>query len=91
MSQIPNAGSISQFQGYFDTLRMELADTGVDVMTVCPGPVDTPFMREIFGRDLLEKRKVCVHIHLTMHVAMPPRLYTQYYVDSLWLYLSGCS
>ncbi len=46
-------------QGYFDTLRMELADTGVGILTVCPGPVDTPFMRELFGKELVQKRKVC--------------------------------
>jgi dehydrogenase/reductase SDR family protein 7 len=26
-------------QGYFDALRMELSDTGIDVLSVCPGPV----------------------------------------------------
>lgn len=44
-------------QGYFDTLRMELADTGVGVLNVCPGPVDTSFMRDLFGKELLEKQK----------------------------------
>lgn len=48
-------------QGYFDTLRMELADTGVGVLTVCPGPVDTPFMRELFGKELEERQKVSDH------------------------------
>ena len=38
---------------------MELADTGVGVLTVCPGPVDTPFMRELFGKELVQKQKVC--------------------------------
>ncbi len=45
-------------QGYFDTLRMELADTGVGVLNVCPGPVDTPFMRELFGKEIVQKQKV---------------------------------
>lgn len=46
-------------QGYFDSLRMELADSGVNVLTVCPGPVDTPFMREMFGKEFLEEQQVC--------------------------------
>ena len=33
--------STSISQGYFDALRMELVDTGVDVLNVCPGPVES--------------------------------------------------
>ncbi len=38
---------------------MELADTGVGILNVCPGPVDTPFMRELFGKEIVQKKKVC--------------------------------
>lgn len=36
-------------QGFFDTLRMEIADSGVTVHMVCPGPVQTPFFKRLFG------------------------------------------
>ena len=36
-------------QGFFDTLRMEIADSGVTVHMVCPGPVDTPYFKRHFG------------------------------------------
>lgn len=35
--------------GFFDTLRMEIADTGVSVHMVCPGPVQTPYFKRLFG------------------------------------------
>ncbi len=31
---------------------MEVADKGIEIQSVCPGPVDTPFMREIFGTQI---------------------------------------
>ena len=31
------------FQGYFDTLRMEVSDKSISILSVCPGPVETPF------------------------------------------------
>ena len=34
--------------GYFDTLRLEVADRGVGVCMVCPGPVSTPIEAESF-------------------------------------------
>ena len=39
-------------KGFFDTLRMELADTGLNVHLVCPGPVDTPYKERQFGPTL---------------------------------------
>ena len=35
---------------------MEVADKGIEVQSVCPGPVDTPFMRDIFGKELYTDR-----------------------------------
>lgn len=39
-------------QGYFDTMRMELADKNISILSVCPGPIDTPFMRSVFTEKL---------------------------------------
>ncbi len=39
-------------QGYFDTLRMELAAKNISIISVCPGPVDTPFLRNLFTEKL---------------------------------------
>lgn len=39
-------------QGFLETLRMEIADTGVGVLSVCPGPVETPFRNSMFGNSL---------------------------------------
>ena len=49
-------------QGYFDTLRMEVADKGIEIQSVCPGPVDTPFMREIFGTQINSQTKVSLSL-----------------------------
>ena len=50
-------------QGYFDTLRMEVVDKGIDVQCVCPGPVDTPFMRDIFSTQLNSQTKVSLLLY----------------------------
>lgn len=39
-------------QGYFDTLRMELSDKNISILSVCPGPVDTPFVHHLFTEKL---------------------------------------
>ena len=52
----PPTNAYIHVQGYFDTLRMEVADKGIEVQSVCPGPVDTPFMRDIFGKELYTDR-----------------------------------
>ncbi|KAL5463658.1 hypothetical protein EMCRGX_G032573 [Ephydatia muelleri] len=39
-------------QGFFDTLRMEIADTGVDVLSVCPGPVESKSYDAIFTSEI---------------------------------------
>ena len=39
-------------QGYFETLRMELADKNISILSVCPGPVDTPFTRNLFSEKI---------------------------------------
>lgn len=44
-------------QGYFDTLRMELADKNISILSVCPGPVDTPFLHHIFTEKLSPSTK----------------------------------
>jgi dehydrogenase/reductase SDR family protein 7 len=39
-------------QGYFDALRMELSDTGIDVLSVCPGPVVTEVSANAYSTDM---------------------------------------
>ena len=39
-------------QGFFDTLRMEISDKNISILSVCPGPIDTPFMHNIFTEKL---------------------------------------
>ena len=41
-------------QGFFDTLRMELAESGVSVLSVHPGPVVSNFLRNVFSSSLDE-------------------------------------
>ncbi|MBI3769251.1 MAG: SDR family oxidoreductase [Deltaproteobacteria bacterium] len=38
-------------QGFFDSLRIELRGSGVDVLVVCPGPVATDIHTRRIGRD----------------------------------------
>ena len=35
-----------------DTLRMEISRDGVDVVSACPGPVHSGFLRQLLGADL---------------------------------------
>ena len=37
---------------------MEVADKGIEIQSICPGPVDTPFMREIFSTQINSQTKV---------------------------------
>jgi NAD(P)-dependent dehydrogenase (short-subunit alcohol dehydrogenase family) len=38
-------------QGFFDSLRVELRETGVNVLVVSPGFVDTPIREKVLGAD----------------------------------------
>ena len=39
-------------QGYFDTLRMEVSDKNISILSVCPGPVNTPFLTNVFREKM---------------------------------------
>lgn len=39
-------------QGYLDALRIEVANDGIDVLSICPGPVHSSFMRDVLGTSL---------------------------------------
>lgn len=39
-------------QGYFDTLRIELSDTNILVSSVCPGPINTPFLNNVLTETM---------------------------------------
>lgn len=43
------AASKSYVYSYSRALRKELARRGISVTTVCPGPVDTPFLEQAYG------------------------------------------
>jgi short-subunit dehydrogenase len=45
------AASKHAMQGFFDSLRVELRETGVNVLVVSPGFVDTPIREKILGAD----------------------------------------
>ncbi len=45
------AASKHAMQGFFDSLRIELRDTGVDVLIVCPGFVATDIRDRLLGKD----------------------------------------
>jgi NAD(P)-dependent dehydrogenase (short-subunit alcohol dehydrogenase family) len=45
------AASKHAVQGFLDSLRIELAESGVDVLVVSPGPVDTDIHARKLGRD----------------------------------------
>jgi short-subunit dehydrogenase len=45
------AASKHAMQGFFDSLRVELRETGVNVLVVSPGFVDTPIREKILGPD----------------------------------------
>ena len=44
--------------GYFDSLRMELSGSGIDILNVCPGPVESNVGANSFGGELEETPKV---------------------------------
>ena len=45
---------VNFWQGFFDTLRMEIAGSGISVLSVCPGKVDVPAASDRFGTTLDE-------------------------------------
>lgn len=49
------AASKHALHGYFDSLRLEVADRGVDVCLSCPGPVATPIETAAFCESIEKK------------------------------------
>jgi NAD(P)-dependent dehydrogenase (short-subunit alcohol dehydrogenase family) len=43
-------------------LGVEFADRGVRVNALCPGPVNTPLLRELFAKDPERAAKRLVHV-----------------------------
>lgn len=62
-------------QGFFDTLRMEVADSGISVISVCPGPIDTPFRQNLFGTEL--QREPSIHRKSSVATKEEPKRMTK--------------
>src|SRR4030088_163833 len=45
-------------------LGVELAKRGVRVNALCPGPVDTPLLRELFAKDPEKGQRRLVHVRM---------------------------
>ena len=72
------AGSKFALHGFFESLRMELAQHNVTVTLVCPGPVATDIARSRVGPD----GKRATVGHFDMKQAITPELAAEYIVDA---------
>ena len=52
-------------QGYFNALRMEVADSGVKILLVCPGPVRTELFSNALHSHIKIVRPSCLHSSTT--------------------------
>lgn len=73
------AGSKFALHGFFESLRMELAQHSVKVSLVCPGPVATDIALSRVGPD---GQRATVG-HFDMKKAITPELAAEYTVDAL--------
>ena len=62
VSQISYTASKGAVLSMSRELAVELADRGVRVNALCPGPVNTPLLRELFAKDPERAAKRLVHI-----------------------------
>jgi NAD(P)-dependent dehydrogenase (short-subunit alcohol dehydrogenase family) len=62
VSQISYTASKGAVLSMSRELAVELADRGVRVNALCPGPVNTPLLRELFAKDPDRAAKRLVHI-----------------------------
>jgi NAD(P)-dependent dehydrogenase (short-subunit alcohol dehydrogenase family) len=61
-SQISYTASKGAVLSMSRELGVEFARRGVRVNALCPGPVDTPLLQELFAKDLAEAARRLVHI-----------------------------
>ena len=54
-----NTFLVLTFQGYFNTLRMEVNEHDIGVTLVCPGPVQTDVVANAFTEDVNMVRDIC--------------------------------
>jgi NAD(P)-dependent dehydrogenase (short-subunit alcohol dehydrogenase family) len=62
VSQISYTASKGAVLALSRELGVEFADRGVRVNALCPGPVNTPLLRELFSKDPERAAKRLVHI-----------------------------
>jgi NAD(P)-dependent dehydrogenase (short-subunit alcohol dehydrogenase family) len=62
VSQISYTASKGAVLSLSRELGVEFAQRGVRVNALCPGPVDTPLLRELFAADREKARRRLVHL-----------------------------
>jgi NAD(P)-dependent dehydrogenase (short-subunit alcohol dehydrogenase family) len=62
VSQISYTASKGAVLSLSRELGVEFADRGVRVNALCPGPVNTPLLKELFAKDPEKARKRLVHL-----------------------------
>ena len=62
VSQISYTASKGAVLSLSRELGVEFGDRGVRVNALCPGPVNTPLLQELFAKDPAKARRRLVHI-----------------------------
>ena len=79
-----NSFLVLTFQGYFNTLRMEVNEHDIGVTLVCPGPVQTDVVANAFTEDVNKVHDTCsvrstLNKHLWKTNSLDKRVWVQMY------------